>query len=110
MLNKSEVDILYERREYIIFKGGDSDYIVYNTNKRFKQGHSHLKSYKRAKEVVRHSINKHFPLHWSNYFIHTMIRLTEDEVFKSRLEELRTTRKAKGRKKNYRNINNGSIY
>lgn len=100
----SGVEIVYQQEEYVVFRGNDSDYIVYNTNKPFKRGHSHLKSKRRAKEVINNSIRKSFPLHWSNYFIHTMIRLTTDSNYKERLEKLRETRKRKGRKKSFRNV------
>ena len=96
-------EILYQKQEYIVFKGNNSDYIVYNTNKAFKKGHSHIKSKQRAIDIIDNSINKRFPLNWSNYFIHTMIRLTTDHNFKARLERLRDTRKSKGRKQSYRN-------
>lgn len=81
----------------IIYQHKNGHYIIHNSNKRFEDGHTHLRSKRRSYEVAENTIKKHFPRHWSNYFIESMIRLTEDELFEKRLKKLREVRKGKER-------------
>lgn len=90
-------EIVYQKQEYVVWKA-NGGYVVYNTLKPFKSGHTHLKSKKRVVEVIDNSIDYHFPLHWSNYFIISMIRLTTNERFKCKLEHLHQTRLGKSRR------------
>lgn len=100
------LEIVYERSNYVVYRGNKNKegFIVYNKNKPFNKGHTHLKSLKRCKEVIDNMINKNFPLSWSNFFIVSMLRLSDDKEFSKKLKELHNTRLQKGKKKSYRNV------
>lgn len=91
----------------VIYQHRNGHFILHNTKKSFNKGHTHLKSRQRSYEVAENVIKKHFPLHWSNYFIESMIRLTTDEKFIERLEHLRETRKGKDKYYYYYNRKGG---
>lgn len=98
------IDIIYQKGQYIVWEacGG---YVVYNTDKPFQKGHTHLKSYKRVKEVICCMLDERFPLHYSNYFLVSMKRLSNSRLFTRRLQEIHDVRLAKGRKQSY--VNSG---
>lgn len=95
-MDLDKLDIIYQKGHFVVWKGCGG-YVVYNTKKPFGKGHTHLKSKKRTKEVIDNSLKKHFPLHWTNYFITSMQRLTTCPIFHEKLEHLRQTRKGKDR-------------
>lgn len=92
-------EILYSKKEYVMFEGGNNSVVVYNTNKPFEEGHSHFRSKRRARDVIDSCLNKTFPLHWGTYFIESSIRLSTDERYIKKLKQLKRTRDK--RYKNY---------
>lgn len=99
------LEIVYERSSYVVYKGNKNKdgFIIHNKNKPFKKGHTHLKGLNRCKEVIDNMIAKNFPLSWSNFFIVSMLRLSDDKQFSKKLKELHRTRLQKGKKKSYKN-------
>lgn len=99
------LEVVYKKGSYVVYKGNRNKdgFIIYNRNKPFKEGHTHLKSLSRCKEVVDNMISKNFPLSWSNFFIVSMLRLSDDKKFSKKLKKLHRTRLQKGKKKSYRN-------
>ena len=52
---------IYKKLEYNIYQF-DNEYIVHNTKKEFKIGHSHIKNFKTAKFLIDLSIHKSLKL------------------------------------------------
>lgn len=102
-----DLDIIYEKEQYVVWEdcGG---YVVWNTDKNFHKGHTHLESFTRVKEVIDSMLEFNFPLHFSNYFIISMQRLSNNKPFTEKLKEIHQARLSKGKKLGYRNINNGA--
>ena len=51
---------IYERKEYIILKVRKG-YIVYNTKKKFENGHTHIQSFEMSKTIIDNNIRKKRP-------------------------------------------------
>ena len=62
---------VYEKQGYIILRVRNG-YIVYNTNKVFSEGHTHLKSFTMAKTLIDNCI-KHKRPKTNNYYVITII-------------------------------------
>ena len=92
---------IYQRKEYVILsvKRG---YVVYNIEKKFKEGHSHLKSFNMAKTLIDNCINNKIPKTRNLYLLESHIRVTNNEKYKKLIEELISTRGSK-EQINYRN-------
>ena len=94
---------IYERKEYIIFqvKGG---YIAYNTKKYFKEGHTHLRHFEAAKTAIDLVIKKKIPKSTDEYYLVSLIRLSEDNNYIEKIHELIDTRQNKGKRDKYYNV------
>lgn len=76
---------------YEIFAGrgkGRKEFILHNTAKRFPEGHSHLKSFKTAKYLIKLCRHKSLPRHLSNYLLISLYRISDDEQYRARLKAL----------------------
>ena len=76
---------IYHKKNFIIARAGRG-FVVYNTKKGFKGGHTHINNYNVAKTVVNLSINKKLPKSKSTYIVESLIRLTRDTKYKEELE------------------------
>ena len=94
--------ILYCRQEYIIFQQG-TGLIIYNTKKNFKNGHTHINSYNVAKTVINNVIKKKIPKTRSKYLLESHIRVSDDECYCKKIQNLINVRQQKGKKLSYRN-------
>lgn len=93
---------IYEKKEYIIIKS-KTGYIVYNTNKKFEEGHTHLKSYNAARTAIDLVIRKKIPRSNSIYFITSLKRISNDMNYIKSINKLIDTRSDKGLKEKYIN-------
>ncbi|CAH2211852.1 hypothetical protein [Tepidibacter aestuarii] len=93
---------VYEKKEFIIFpiKKG---YVVYNLKKDFSNGHTHLRNFNSAKMAIDLVVNKKIPKSTNFYYLTSLIRISQDEDYINKIEELIETRKSKGKKKSYYN-------
>lgn len=90
--------LVYVKDHYIIFRAG-KEYIAHNTKKRFKDGHTHLRSFNMAKTIIHNVIKNKRPNTKNRYLLESHIRLTGNEKYKQMITEL----KQKERKLSYRN-------
>lgn len=74
---------IYRRNKYIIVPVC-SDYLVINTNKIFKKGHTHVKKINTAKMLINLAIFKEIPK--NPYFIQNLIRISDDENYIKKLK------------------------
>lgn len=84
--------LLCSKYGFNILRSGDG-YIVHNTNKPFKEGHTHLTNFQSAKDAVRFSLEHRVPMKANTYFIISLIRINKDPEYlkklNQRLQELR---------------------
>lgn len=99
---------VYEDAQFIILGGCGEDYILINKRKKFKQGHTHLHNYKTAHWLTRLYKHKSIPrnLH-STYLLESLIRISDDDVYTTKIKELLEVRKQK-KKPYYINVQKGS--
>ena len=95
---------IYSKDKYIILQVSNG-YIVYNTNKKFEEGHTHLESYNMAKTIINNCIHKKRPKTDNLYLITSHIRVSDDVKYIQVLNEMLAAKKNKG-KKIYRNRSN----
>lgn len=82
---------VYTKRSFHIYRI-ENDFIVYNTNKTFKQGHTHLKSFNSAQYVIDLVLYKDIPHDLDIYRLRSLVRLAEDEEYIVKVQELIDTK------------------
>lgn len=87
----------YRREEYVILQADDC-IIVYNTEKPFERGHTHLKSLKSGIDAINFVIHKKIPKRTSKYYLKSLIRISKDDNYICQINQLLQTRHDKGEK------------
>lgn len=85
---------VYERKEYIIL-AVKKGYVVYNTEKPFIKGHSHIYGFNVAKTVIDNCIRKKMPKTRNLYLLSSHTRVSNDEKYIRLVEGLIEARKNK---------------
>lgn len=84
----------------ILYSKKEDKYIVYNTNKEFSKGHTHIKTLKQAEYLCDCVRKGKVPNKVNKYFIISLIRISTDKTYIAKLEsKLNSFNGAKG----YRN-------
>lgn len=78
--------ILY-RHEFRVIKI-NTDYILYNVNKSFNNGHTHLKSFNSCISIIKLIEKKELPRNKNRYFIKSILRVSNDTEYNERLKDL----------------------
>ena len=97
------MDIVYSRKNFQVYKV-ENEFIVHNTNKIFKEGHSHLFGYESAKKVIDLAIHERVPNDLDRYRLVSLIRISENPDYKAKIQELidaKDARHKKGENKYY---------
>lgn len=100
-----ESNIVYEKGEFVVIKVKSDDrvgFIVHNTKKKWEEGHTHLKSFNMAKELINNVIKHKKPKTKNGYLLMSHIRVTNDESYAKFIQELIQARRSKS-KQTYRN-------
>lgn len=93
--NKNEgAKKVFERKEYIVLQV-KRGYVIYNQNKIFKDGHTHIRSYKIAKTIIDNCINRKRPKTKNIYLLESHIRISTNEKYINLLKELIENNKTK---------------
>jgi hypothetical protein len=71
---------IYQNPEFKIYKAG-GDYIIHNTHKKFKEGHTHVKRYDICMVMIKLIEKKQIPKSKSKYFIESLIRISDDRNY-----------------------------
>lgn len=78
---------VYHRGSFIIVKEGRDSFIVVNTSKKFGEiNHTHLKSFKRGKDLIDFAITKTIPRHPDQFILTSLIRISSDKRYIKNLE------------------------
>lgn len=78
---------IFQRKEYSIYKASDG-YIVHNTNKEFRIGHTHVRSFNKAKSIVDLCIRKKLPNTPRRWEIESLMRVTNNNTYRNKLRNL----------------------
>ena len=86
--NKSEgAKRIYKRKEYNIYKVNHG-FIVHNTNKPFKSGHTHVKSFYKAKSFIDLCVRKKIPNTPRAWEIESLMRITNNNTYYNKLRDM----------------------
>lgn len=97
---------IFKKDEFIIipfFKGRKQEFMVVNTKKEFKNGHTHLKSFKMAKYLINLARCKKINSGLRPYLLTSLKRISKDQEYIEKLEEILAIKKNKGQKSSYYN-------
>ncbi len=78
---------IFQRKEYSIYRCSDG-FVVHNTNKKFENGHTHIRSFKKAKSIVDLCIRKRLPDKPDIWEIESLMRLTRNNAYYNQLRDL----------------------
>ncbi len=93
---------VYQDGNFKVYRAGHH-FIVHNAQYPFVEKHTHVKSYKQALKLIKCARFREIPRSLSAYLLISLIRLTDDEEYTYKLEELVEVRKQKGLKPKYCN-------
>ncbi|SOC39222.1 hypothetical protein [Ureibacillus acetophenoni] len=97
---------IFKKDEFIItpfYKGRKQEFMVVNTKKEFKKGHTHLKSFKMAKYLINLVRYKKINSGLRPYLLTSLTRISNDHEYIKRVEEVLAVKKNKGKKASYYN-------
>lgn len=77
---------IYKRENFIVIPVCN-DYIVINTNKVFKKGHTHVKSIGVARMLIDLCLEKRLPK--NPHFANNLIRITTDQEYIKQLQQFK---------------------
>lgn len=72
---------VYSKDEFKMYQSKESEFIVHNTKKPFKIGHTHLKSFDQAKYIIDMVRWKRIPKHLSEYLLISLIRISDESKY-----------------------------
>lgn len=96
------VKFINEYRGFEIVRTIDGSFRVTKIGSETDQ-HTHLESKRACFNVVDDVLAKKLPMKRCKWYIVSMIRLTDDEDYKAKLQEILTTREQRGKKEKYVN-------
>jgi predicted DNA-binding WGR domain protein len=98
---------IYKKGEFIITPfwrtSKRKEFMVVNTEKEFKHGHTHLKSFEMAQYLIRLARAKKINNGLSPYLLTSLKRISEDEEYIKKLDDLIREKRRKGKKQAYYN-------
>ena len=104
------MNTIYRKHNYNIYGAGNDEFIVHNTRKSFQDHHTHIRNFNTAKYLIDLSLHKTLPKRLPEYLLISLIRLSDDEQYTSKLLNLLEREKSgknsisyKDRKKAYHN-------
>ncbi len=78
---------IYKKENFIVIPVSN-DYIVINTNKVFKEGHTHVKSIGVARMLIDLCLEKRLPK--NPYFVGNLVRIATDKEYIKQLQVFKT--------------------
>ncbi len=78
---------IYQSTNFKVYKT-EQGFIVHNVDKDFSNGHTHVQKYDTCMVMIKLLKDKRPPKSKSRYFLESLLRLSDDEVYKHELERL----------------------
>ena len=78
---------IYQRKQYTIYQVRNG-YIIHNINKDFEKGHTHVKSFHKAKSLIDLCVRSKLPNKPINWEIERLLRISNDKRYKNKLQKL----------------------
>lgn len=81
---------VYKIKNFDIYSNKNGAFIVYNTNKPFEKGHTHINNYHTAKYIANLAVHQSLPKkNISKYLIQSLIRISSDKNYIKKLNMMR---------------------
>ena len=87
---------VYRKKNYNIYSF-DNEYIVHNMDMKFEEGHTHIKNFKTAKFIIDLAIHKSIPHNLNSYLLKSLIRISNDTVYKEKIQSLLDVKESKSK-------------
>ena len=78
---------IYKKKSFKIYDAGKG-YIVHNSNLEFHNHHTHINNFHTCKYIIDLCIHKTIPRHLSKYLLVSIIRLTNDNAYRNKIERI----------------------
>lgn len=96
------MNLVYRKKNFNIYSAGN-EFIIHNTKREFSQSHTHINNFKTAKYLVDLAIHKSIPHHLHHYFLVSLYRLSDDNDYTKKIQDLINAKESKwGNKQKYR--------
>lgn len=82
-----EDNVICRRHEFIIFRNHDG-FVVYNTKKTFRNGHTHLHNFNSCISAIKCVERKQIPKNQSKHFLNSILRINNDKEYELRIKDL----------------------
>lgn len=94
--------VAIRKGDFVLFPSGRS-WIVYNTQKPFDEGHSHIKNKLSALAAIDFVTREKIPRRYSINYLISLRRISNSIDYITKVDNLITVRSAKGKKARYYN-------
>lgn len=98
--------VVYRMQHFNIYRAG-TGHIVHNTKLEFEKGHTHIKSFNCAKQLIYNAYYRKRPKTHNMYLLESHKRISDDKKYVEMIDELMVRRRE--RKQYYININKGRV-
>lgn len=82
-----EDNVICRRHEFIIFRNHDG-FVVYNTKKTFRNGHTHLHKFNSCISAIKCTERKQIPKNKSKHFLNSILRINNDKEYELKIKDL----------------------
>ena len=103
-MSMSYMCTIYKKMNYKIYSDKNG-YIVHNTKLDFNHHHTHINNYHTCKYIIDLCIHKTIPYHLSDYLLVSILRLTDDNSYKEKINLILKKSNSK-KNKDYSKSNN----
>ena len=94
--------MIYYKDDFVIFSVNNG-FIVYNMKKKWKGGHTHIKTERMARAIVNNVVQKQLPKTRNFYLLESHIRVSNDYDYIRKINHLMAVLRQKGKKKSFNN-------
>lgn len=80
-------NVVYRKKNYRIYDVGE-EFVIHNTSYDFESHHTHINNFKTCKFIIDLCLHKTVPYHLSDYLLISILRLSDDEIYKSKIRKV----------------------
>lgn len=80
-------NVVYRKKNYRIYDVGE-EFVIHNTSYDFESHHTHINNFKTCKYIIDLCLHRTVPYHLSDYLLISILRLSDDEEYKSKIRKV----------------------
>lgn len=93
-MGRSGFNVVYRKKNFRIYDVGE-EFVIHNTKYDFESHHTHINNFKTCKYIIDLCLYKTVPYHLSDYLLISILRLSDDEQYKSKIRKVLEDNKRK---------------